>query len=91
MDPTLRENAIVEMDEIVNNNADENMWTSCSGCLIDRRATLFFSQLFISTLVLCFCIYQLINSQSCERDSLYSSILTMTIGIYLPAPRIDRR
>lgn len=81
---------IVSMNEIEEIDED-NIWRSCSGCRLDRRATVFFSQLFISVVVICFCIYQLVNSKSCERDSLYSGILTMVIGIFIPSPRIGKR
>lgn len=64
-------------------------WKSCC-LLLDKRATMFFSQLLIALLVIGFCIVQLVNSRSCEHDSLYSGILSMIIGVYLPQPRINR-
>jgi hypothetical protein len=89
---TSNQEITLSMNEIKDDeDNDENIWRSCSGCLIDSRATVFFSQLFISVIIICFCIYQLVHSQSCERDSLYSGILTMVIGIYIPAPRIGKR
>lgn len=65
----------------------DNTWDSCCFSL-DKRATLFFSQLFISITVIIFCIYQLLNSSSCETDTLYSGILTLILGVYLPQPKI---
>ena len=69
----------------------DNTWQSCSGCTLDKRATIFFSQLLIALIIILFCIYQLIHSESCERDSLYSSILTLVLGVFLPNPRMERK
>ena len=70
-------------------NIDENennvYWTSC--CLrLDKNATIFFSQLSIALSTISFCMYQLIGSESCEQDSLYSGLLSMVIGCYMPQP-----
>ena len=57
----------------------ETTWRSCCGATIDSRALVFFSQFSIAIMVLSFCIYQLIHSDSCNTDSLYSSILTLVL------------
>jgi hypothetical protein len=60
-------------------------WKSC--CFtIDRQVTIFFSQLTVCIMVISFCMYQLIHSKSCERDQLYSSILTLILGVLIPQP-----
>ena len=65
----------------------DNEWKSC--CLtVDKNATIYFSQLAISIITIAFCIVQLTLSKSCERDSLYSGILTLVIGVYLPSPKL---
>lgn len=65
----------------------ENTWESC--CIkLDKRATLFFSQLSISLLVIVFSLYQLLHSSTCEKDQLYSGILTLILGVYLPQPKM---
>lgn len=77
-------------DDIQNNeNTDENdLWRSC--CLeMDSSAVLFFSQLFISLIVVIFCIYMLVMSKTCEADSLYSGILSLILGSYLPTPSMS--
>jgi len=62
-------------------------WISC--CFeVDKRVLTFFSQLAVATLVLVFCMYQLITLTNCEAQSLYSGILTFIIGIYIPNPTI---
>ena len=65
-------------------------WRSC--CLkTDPDAVIFFSQLTIALITIGFCIYQLSVSESCERDSMYSGILSLVIGCYLPTPSIKRK
>jgi len=62
-------------------------WQSC--CFeVDRRAIRFFSQLFISILIMVFCIVQLVRNKTCESQQLYSGILTTIIGIMLPSPSL---
>ena len=68
----------------------ETTWKSCCGNTIDSRALVFFSQFSIAILILSFCIFQLIQSDSCERDSLYSSILTLVLGVFLPSPKMNK-
>ena len=71
------------------NNTNEKHWDSC--CLtLDRQATIFFSQLSIALITISFCVYQLSISDSCERDSLYSGILSLVLGVYLPSPRMGQ-
>ena len=67
----------------------DNTWQSC--CLtLDKRATIFFSQLTIAMTVTIFCIYQLIHLDNCEAQSLYSSILTLVLGVFLPSPKMRK-
>ena len=60
-------------------------WKSCC-FMCDKRVIVFASQLMISTTVLMFCMGQLYTSQSCEHDALYSSVLTLVLGCWLPSP-----
>ncbi len=74
----------------MDNNVEQKEWRSC--CLkTDPDAVIFFSQLTIALITMGFCIYQLSVSDSCERDSLYSGILSLVIGCYLPTPSIKRK
>ena len=62
-------------------------WQSC--CLVmDKGAPAFFAQLFVSLLVLTFCMYQLVFQSSCEAQALYSGVMTLVIGTWLPQPQI---
>jgi len=82
--PVVQPNQLQEID------ADENhLWKSC--CFeLDRHATVFFSQLIVCILVISFCMYQLLHSKSCETDQLYSSILTLVLGVLIPSPRVHK-
>jgi len=70
---------------------DNNTWRSCSGCQIDRRATVFFSQLGLSTILVLFSCYQLTQAEDCHTQQTYIGLLTMCIGLFLPSPRISKQ
>jgi len=60
-------------------------WKSC--CFeLDRRAVKFFSQLTISLIVIIFSLYQLYRDK--DKD-VYLSLLTMILGIFVEAPRLN--
>lgn len=77
------------IDELERKLNVENTWQSC--CLtVDRRAIIYFSQMFISVGVMSFCGVQLIRLENCEAQSLYSGLLSLVVGIYLPQPKIAK-
>ena len=55
------------------------------------RLCIFISQFFMSLLTMCFCFYQLITLVSCESQLLYTGIITMIIGVYLPTPKLKTK
>jgi hypothetical protein len=62
-----------------------------SGCIqIDKRATIFFSQLSISVLVMGFSIYQLCTLNECAPQQAYIGLLTLCLGVWLPQPSITK-
>jgi hypothetical protein len=70
--------------------ADHKIWRSC--CLdMDSEVCIFGSRLIISLATIIFCFIMLWQSDSCERDSLYSGILSMILGTYLANARITQR
>jgi hypothetical protein len=74
---------------VARNNKDDMMWESC--CVkLDKRATIFFSQLCISLLSMTFCIYQMVHLTDCESQGLYSGIFTLILGVWLPQPSLTR-
>lgn len=67
---------------------ERNRWQSC--CFeVDKRVVLFGAQLFVSTYIASFCMYQLVTLKNCEAQTLYTGILTFTIGLYFPNPRMN--
>lgn len=65
----------------------DNTWSSC--CFrLDKRAVVYFSQLGISLVTISFCIYQLVHLENCEAQSLYSGILMLVVGTWLPSPQL---
>lgn len=64
-------------------------WVSC--CYrCDKSAVVYFSQLFIGLIVILFCIIQLYSSESCDTDGLYSGIMMVILGSFLPTPKIKK-
>ena len=64
------------------------LWRSCSGCLIDKRVLLFSAQAGISAVTAGFCMYQLATQHGCESQGLYSGILSLILGTWLPQPKV---
>ena len=62
-------------------------WTSC---LCDRstdsRLLKYCFTMIIILIVVCFCISQLINAETCEQTTTYISLLTLVLGIVFPTP-----
>jgi hypothetical protein len=79
-------NEIINITELEKKIELENVYKSCC-LLVDKRALLFFSQLGISISVLAVCIFQLIKHyDDCNSNQMYSNILMMIIGVWVPAP-----
>jgi hypothetical protein len=65
---------------------EEHNWRSL--CLtVDKRAITFFSQFFITLIVISFCIVQLFRLESCDSQQAYLGLLTLLIGCFLPQPQ----
>ena len=48
-------------------------------------------QFLMALLIVAFCGYQLITLKSCESQVLYTGIITMITGVYLPTPKIKHK
>ena len=66
-------------------------WRSCCFGDVNKEAMVFFTQVIILFCFLCFCCFQLIAVENCEGQQLYSSLVTLVLGILCPSPRIKRR
>lgn len=72
----------------IENETYENTWRSF--CIeTDKRAVVYFSQLFIITGIMVFSIYQLMNTDRCENQA-YMGLLTLLIGLIMPGPQIAK-
>lgn len=80
------ENNISEISE--KNFNRKVYWKSC--CFeLDRRAVSFFTQLFISLMIITFCLFQLHTLDKCDSTE-YLSLLTMVLGVWVgDAPRLN--
>lgn len=85
---------IGETQETINNREQKEsleryIWKS--GCFqADKRVVIFFSQFTICLMVISFSLYQLNKNMSCDHQQIYIGLLTMMVGIFLPAPRIQK-
>ena len=62
-------------------------WRSC--CLVlDKRATIFFSQLIFSLIIVGFCVGMLVKNQDCATFSRWSPLLVLVLGVWLPQPSL---
>ena len=93
MDDIEEKKILVQTDDILEREREieiQNRWRSC--CFTaDKRVIVFISQLLISLLVICFCLRQLIYSTTCETDQLYTGLLSLILGTWLPSPRINNK
>jgi hypothetical protein len=65
----------------------ENTWTSC--CVrLDKQATLFFSTLGISLIMIIFCMNKLSGTLTCEETNTWISLLTFILGIWIKTPTL---
>jgi hypothetical protein len=63
----------------------DNTWTSC--CIeMDKRATVYFTQLGIILAVMIFAVYQLLTITDCDKSTGYMGLLTLLLGYVLPSP-----
>ena len=68
------------------NNEQENTWRSA--CLIvNKNAVMYFTQVGIIFLVMCFAIYKLSTDENTEAQQIYMGLLTLCIGIVAPSPK----
>jgi len=75
----------IEMDEKkleIEQEEKKQNWRSC--CFeIHADSTKFFAKLFVSTIVIGLCCYQLINVDDCGSQHMYSGLLGIILGAYL--------
>jgi hypothetical protein len=68
----------------------DTIWRSACFTL-DKRATIFFTQIGIIVMVMAFAIYQLLSTPSCEGQQAYLGLLTLLLGLVVPSPRLQKQ
>ena len=76
--------------ELQRTNSEIKVWRSCCFGDVNKQAMVFFTQIFVLSGFLTFCCAQLVRLESCEAQTLYSSMITLTLGIICPNPRMKR-
>ena len=72
---------------IIEQNDDNTKWDSL--CFrLNKGFVKFIAQFSISVLVLSICSYKILNIDEREDKSLYVSLITLILGVYLPQPSI---
>ncbi len=68
--------------------SQNSIWKSKCGKEIDSRLVQYMGSLAISLICLVFCVYQLTAG---EDSSVYISIITMILGVYMPSPTFKKQ
>lgn len=76
--------------ELQRTNSEIKVWRSCCFGDVNKQAMVFFTQIIVLAGFLTFCCAQLVRLESCEAQTLYSSMITLTLGIICPNPRMKR-
>lgn len=68
----------------------DTFWKSCCNCVLDRRATIFFTQVAFGTVVIAFSMARItmIRPRDCVGDdpSIYLAMITLVLGWFAPQP-----
>ena len=71
---------------------DERAYQHKTTCpVLDKRTTIFFSQLICSLIIVGFCVGMLVKNQDCPTFSRWSPLLVLILGVWLPQPSIKFR
>ena len=80
-----KEIEIKQPSEIITD--DNTKWDSL--CFrLNKGFVKFLAQFAVSVLVLSICSYKILNIDEKEDKSLYVSLITLILGVYLPQPNI---
>ena len=77
----------IEVDNQERKFAHETGWRSCCWT-VDKRALLYFGQMGVVILIIAFLHTMLATDDSCDSFARYSPLLTLVVGIMLPAPKL---
>ena len=71
-------------------NSEVRVWRSCCFGDVNKDAMVFFTQISILFSFMSFCCYQLVSLENCEAQQLYTSLITLCLGILCPAPKMRK-
>lgn len=71
-------------------NSEVRVWRSCCFGDVNKDAMVFFTQISILFSFMSFCCYQLISLKNCEAQQLYTSLITLCLGILCPSPKMRK-
>lgn len=66
-------------------------WKSCCSRTLDKRATIFFTQVAFGVLVVSFSMGQIISIDNCNPavdSGIYLSLITLVLGWFAPSPTL---
>lgn len=64
-----------------------NIWKSCC-LLVDKSAVKYFIQISILSSLILTSLTMLIYDKSCDSQRWWSGLLTLCLGVFLPAPKM---
>ena len=71
-------------------NSEIRVWRSCCFGDVNKDAMVFFTQISILFSFMSFCCYQLVSLEDCEAQQLYTSLITLCLGILCPSPKMRK-
>ena len=69
------------------NNQERHSW-KCFGQTCNRSLVVFLSQFFVILLILACCIVRITLAETCEETTVWTAILSSTVGYILPSPKL---
>ncbi len=69
-------------------NVSNDEWACCS--IKNKSEIKYFTQVFFGLLIMCFSMYQIIKNGTGKGQEVYISLLSSTLGYFLPSPSMNR-
>lgn len=69
-------------------NHERRSWKFCNNFTLPRSEVVFFIQITIVIVMIAFSCVALLLSKNCEDKTIYTAILSATIGFVIPNPKL---
>jgi hypothetical protein len=80
---------IIEPMPVTPRTSKQQTWQSC--CIkADKDFFMYITQISLIFFIILFCVYQLISLHECVHQVVYTSMLTLLIGLVIPSPAIRK-